>query len=97
MKERLRTIAAMIALAASGPTLMIAVGNWSGYLSDDWAIDALILMSCFGLPASAYLITSYWCESNARNTIVIEHVSSRQVAPSRAGSRRTTLRLVSSA
>jgi hypothetical protein len=32
MKERLRTIAAIIALVASGPTLTIAAGNWSGYL-----------------------------------------------------------------
>jgi hypothetical protein len=96
MKERLRTIAAIIALVASGPTLTIAVGNWSGYLTDEWAIDALILMSFFGLPASAYLVISYWRERNARNIIVIDEVSSRSIVPSGAQSRRTTLRLVSS-
>jgi hypothetical protein len=96
MKERLRTIAAIIALVASGPTLTIAAGNWSGYLTDEWAFDALILMSFFGLPASAYLVTSYWREHNARNIIVIDEVSSRPIVPSGAQSHRTTLRLVSS-
>jgi hypothetical protein len=70
MKGRLRTIAAVIALVASGPTLAIAVGYWSGYLSDDWPVYALILMVFFGLPASFYLVTSYWRERNARNVIV---------------------------
>jgi hypothetical protein len=96
MKERLRTIAAIIALVASGPTLTIAAGNWSGYLADEWTIDALILMSFFGLPASAYLIISYWRESNARNITAIDEASSRSIAPSAPQSRRTTLRLVSS-
>jgi hypothetical protein len=88
MKERLHTIAAVIALVASGPTLTISVGNLSGYLSDDWAIYALILMGFFGLPASAYLVTSYWRESNI---IVIDEAPS---GPSGV-SGRTKLRLVS--
>ncbi len=92
MKERLRTIAAVIALVASGPTLTISAGNLSGYLSDDWAIYALILMGFFGLPASAYLVTSYWRESNARNIIVIDEAPSG----SSGVSGRTKLRLVSS-
>ena len=92
MKERLRTIAAVIALVASGPTFTISVGNLSGYLSDDWAIYALILMGFFGLPASAYLVTSYWRESNAHNIIVIDEAPS---GPSGV-SGRTKLRLVSS-
>jgi len=95
MKEHLRTIAATIALVASGPTLTIAVGNWSGYLSDDWTIYALILMSLLGLPASAYLVSSYCRGRKARNIIVINEVSSRSILPSGAQSRRTTLRLVS--
>jgi hypothetical protein len=52
----------------------------SGYLSDEWAIYALILMSVFGLPASAYLVTSYWRERNAR--IVIDEESSGLLVPS---------------
>lgn len=95
MKERLRTIAAVIALVASGPTLTIAVGNWSGYPSDDWLIYALILMGFFGLPASSYLITSYWRESNARNIIVVDAASSGPIVPSEAKSGSTKLRLVS--
>ena len=92
MKERLRTFAAIIALVASGPTLTIAVGNLSGYLSDEWAIYALLLMSVFGLPASAYLVTSYWRERNAR--IVIDEDSSGLLVPS-GDSGRTELRLMS--
>jgi|SRR5262245_5802636 len=92
MKERLRTIAAVIALVASTPTLMIAVGNWSGYLSDDWAIYALILMSFFGLPASGYLVASYGRERKARDT---EQASSGLIARSEAELARTKLRLVS--
>src|SRR5689334_899492 len=91
MKERLRTIAAVIALVASGPTLTIAVGNWSGYLGDDWAIYALILMSFFGLPASAYLIGSYWRERAAR-IIVFDEISS--IVQSGAKNGNTKLRLV---
>jgi hypothetical protein len=72
MKENLRTLAAMIALLASGATLLIAAGNWSGYLSDDWPIYALVLMGFFGVPASAYLIGSYWRGSNELNIAVIE-------------------------
>ena len=94
MKERLRTIAAIIALVASGPTFTIAVGNLSGYLSDEWAIYALILMSVFGLPASGYLVTSYWRESNARNITVIDEASSGSFPPVASG--RTKLRLMSS-
>jgi hypothetical protein len=95
MKERLRTIAAIIALVASGPTLTIAVGNLSGYLSYEWAIDALILMCLFGFPASAYLVTSYWRESNARNITVIDEASPGSIVPSGA-SGQTKLRLASS-
>ena len=97
MKERLRTIAAVIALVASGPTLSIAVGNWSGYLSDDWPIFALILMGFFGLPASFYLVTSYWRERNARNVIVTGETPSASLVPPEAKSGNTQLRLVSSA
>jgi hypothetical protein len=79
MKERVRTIAAVIALVASMPTLTIAVGNWSGNLSDSWAIYALILMSFFGLPASGYLVASYWRERKARDT---EQASSGLIARS---------------
>ena len=93
MKERFRTIAAILALAASGPTLAIAAGNWCGNLTDESVIDALILMSFIGLPASAYLVISYWRE---RNSIVIDEASSRSIIPSGAQGRRTTLRLVSS-
>src|SRR5262245_57660455 len=88
MKERVRTIAAVIALVASTPTLMIAVGNWSGY----WAIYALILMSFFGLPASGYLVASYGRARKARDT---EQVSSGLIARSEAELARTKLRLVS--
>jgi hypothetical protein len=94
VKERLRTIAAVIALVASGPTLTIAVGNLSGYLSDEWAIYALILMSVFGLPASAYLVTSYWRERKARNFTVIDEASSGSFTP--VANDRTKLRLMSS-
>src|SRR5262249_52688008 len=97
MKERLRTIAAVVALVAAVPTLLIAVGNLSGYLSDDWPIYALILMGFFGLPASSYLVASYWRDSNARNTIVFDDVSSRSNAPAEIKSGNTKLRLVSSA
>ena len=97
MKERLRTIAAIIALLASGPTITIAIGHWNGYLSDDWAIDALILMGFFGLPASAYLVASYWRESNRRNITAIDEASPRSIVPSGAKSGNTKLRLVSSA
>jgi len=94
MKERLRTIAAVIALVASGPTLLIAVGNWSGYLSDDWPIFALILMGFFGLPASIYLLISYWRDSKARKII---EASSGSIVRSGAKSGNTKLRLVSNA
>jgi len=96
MKERFRTIAAILALAASGPTLAIAAGNWCGNLTDESVIDALILMSFIGLPASAYLVISSWRERNTRTSIVIDEASSRSIIPSRAQGRRTTLRLVSS-
>jgi hypothetical protein len=62
----------MIALVASGATLLIAAGNWSGYLSDVWPVYALVLMALFGVPASAYLVGSYWRASNALNIAVIE-------------------------
>ena len=97
MKGRLRTIAAVIALVASGPTLAIAVGYWSGYLSDDWPVYALILMVFFGLPASFYLVTSYWRERNARNVIVTAETPSASLVPPEAKSGNTQLRLVSSA
>jgi len=97
MKERLHTIAALIALVASGPTLAIAVGYWSGYLSDDWPVYALILMVFFGLPASFYLVTSYWRERNARNVIVTGDTPSASLVPPEAKSDHTKLRLVSSA
>lgn len=96
MKEQLRTIAAVIALVASGPTLTIAVGNWTGYLSDDWAIYALILMIFFGLPASAYLVSSYWRQRTAPTIIVIDEAPSRSIVPLRAKGGSTRLRLVSS-
>ena len=97
MKERLRTVAAVIALVAAVPTLLIAVGNLSGYLSDDWPNYALTLMGFFGVPASSYLIASYWRESSTRTIIVIEDASSRSTVPSEAKSGNTKLRLVSSA
>ena len=97
MKERLRTIAAMIALVASGATLAIAVGYWSAFLSDDWLICALILKGFFSLPASSCLVASYWRGRNAHNTIVTDEVSSRSIVLSGAKSGNTKLRLVSSA
>jgi hypothetical protein len=96
MKERLRTIAVVIALVASGPTLTIAVGNWNGYLGDDWAVYAVILISFFGLPASTYLVTSYCLDPNIPNIVVIDEVSPRSIVPSGSKRGRTKLRLVSS-
>jgi hypothetical protein len=82
-KERLRTFAAVIALIASSVTLLIAAGNWSGYLDDDALIYALVLMSVAGMPASIYLLISYWRERRARKLIVIEAASSAQIVPLR--------------
>ena len=96
MREPLRTIAAVIALAASMPTLLIAVGNWKGFLSDDWAICALILMSFFGLPASAYLVSFCWRERNARSFAVLNKAPVESVVSSAVERGRTKLRLVSS-
>jgi hypothetical protein len=54
-------------------------------------------MVFFGLPASFYLVTSYWRERNARNVIVTGDTPSASLVPPEAKSDNTKLRLVSSA